>query len=172
MRKLKLFVATSLDNFIARPDGGVDWLFSNGDYGTSQFLSTIDTALIGRKTYDAMQKLGDGKTRTNGIKQFVFTHKAKRSKAPHVEYVSQNVKAFVEKLKSGDGKDIWLMGGGEFSVLLLNAGLVDEIILSIHPILLGKGIALFKNMKSEVLLSPLKTVRYASGLIQISYQVV
>ena len=169
MRKVTLFIASSLDNFIARLDGGIDWLFSDGDYGYERFYDSIDTVLMGRKTYETAVRLGEG---FSGKECYVFTrfpeNDLKTAENIHLESDPPNL---VKRLRLAKGKDIFLEGGGETISAFLNDGLIDEIVLSVHPIILGGGIPLFNNVKKEVKLQLMNSTRYQSGLVQLHYQV-
>ena len=171
MRKIKLFIASSLDCFIARKDGGIDWLFTDADYGFSRFYDSVDTILVGRKTYD--QSLTFDEYPYRGKMVYVFTHKASGTadNGKDVKYVEGNIPDFVTSLIKSEGKDIWLLGGGEIVSILLNAELVDEIILSIHPIILGEGIPLLPKVKKQVNLKLENSISFESGLTQLSYKV-
>lgn len=182
MRKVKYFVANSLDNFIARPDGGVEWLFNDGtDYGMSEFFRSIDCLLLGRKTYEiAMQhKQPQRKSRkakkkasfSGGMKSYVFSRTLKAEPEDDFTVVSKNAGAFVRKLKKEPGKDIWLMGGGELAGSLLSEGVVDEIGLNIHPVLLGKGIPFFQGVQLQLNLELLSTKAHQNGCVQVEYRV-
>ena len=171
MRKVKLFVANSLDNFIARPDGGVDWLFTDGDYGMRAFFKSVDTALMGRKTYDWALAHGGSPDVFKGMTQYVFSRARRgRGKTPEgVRFVSGDVRSFVETLRRADGKDIWLMGGGELTESFLRERLIDEFILTVHPTLLGAGLPLFRGEYPQTELKLLKCKTYKTGLVQLSY---
>jgi dihydrofolate reductase len=166
MKKIVLNIALSLDGYIAGPKGEFDWLFTDQDYGLKDFLSRIDTTLMGRKTYDLMMKMGGAYA---GMKNYVFTRKRTQEKKKKAVFVSEDITAFVKKLKSEKGKDIWLVGGAELARSFFEADLVDEMILSIHPILLGKGIPLFQKTgrRRDFELRHSKT--YSSGLVQLHY---
>ena len=163
MRKATLFIASSLDGYIAREDGSVDWLFSDADYGYSEFYGSIDTVVMGRKTYEKSLEFEERPFR--GKKVYVFSRSVKEK---GVEFVS-DVVGFMKKLVRSKGKDIWLVGGSEIVSIFLNEGLIDEIILSIHPVILGRGVPLFKNVQKEVWLKMQKSVSFDSGLVQIHY---
>ncbi|MCS4537632.1 MAG: dihydrofolate reductase family protein [Thaumarchaeota archaeon] len=163
MRKVRLFIASSLDGYIAREDGSVDWLFSDADYGYSEFYGSIDTVVMGRKTYEKSLEFEERPFR--GKKVHVFSRSAKKK---GVEFVS-DVVGFMKKLVRSKGKDIWLVGGSEIVSIFLNEGLIDEIILSIHPVILGRGITLFKKVQKDVWLKMQKSVSFDSGLVQIHY---
>ncbi len=174
MRKIKLYIASSLDSFIAGENGSIDWLFSDADYGYTEFYNSIDTIFVGRKTYE--QSLTFEEYPYKGKKVYVFTHNAERlkdKKASDVEYIDKDVPAFVRRFiqQPVSNSDIWLLGGGEIVSLFLNADLVDEIILSIHPIILGKGIPLFNEIEKVVKLRLVKSIPFESGLVQLHYTI-
>ena len=166
MRKIKLFIACSLDGFIAREDGRIDWLFT-GDYGYKEFYDSIDTALMGRKTYELALKLGETYKDKMVI---VFTTRKNLKKFANVGFVS-NVVEFTKKLKKSKGKDIWLVGGGEIVSLLLNNNLVDEMMIFMHPIILGKGIPLFKNINEDIKLKLVENFAFDDGLVKMHYRI-
>ena len=124
-RKIIVLVATSADGFIARPDGSVDWLdrpMPKGSYGMGAFYQSIDTILWGRKTYEValdFQKKGvPGSAFDTKIKNYVFTRSLPQSEAPEgVEILNEPVKAFAARLRKTNGKDIWMMGGGDYCVV-------------------------------------------------------
>jgi dihydrofolate reductase len=153
MRKIRLYIASSLDSYIASEDGSIDWLFSDADYGYAKFYDSIDTILVGRKTYDQSLKFDEYPYK--GKKVYVFTRRTERkmnNNAHDVEYIDQDIPGFTRHLirqSSVEKKDFWLLGGGELVSVLLNANLIDEIIVSVHPIILGKGILLFSNIKNR-----------------------
>jgi dihydrofolate reductase len=166
MRKVKLFIACSLDGYIAREDGSVDWLFSDQDYGFRSFLRSIDTMLMGRKTYEKALELGDDSHKSK--RWVVFTRKPGDDGRGLAEFVREPV-PFVRELLSGEGRDVWLVGGAQALSVLLEAGLVDELILFVHPIILGSGIPLFRKDGSRSLeLSG--TRRFGSGLVRLHYK--
>ena len=171
MRKVKLFIASSLDCYIAREDGSIDWLFTDDDYGYTKFYDSVDTIIVGRKSYD--QSLAFEEYPYKGKKVYVFTRKKvrKNNNEQDVEYIDTNIQDFVTSLTQSIGKDIWLIGGGEIVSVLLNAGLVDEIILSIHPIILGTGIPLLRDIQKEVNLKLENSLSFDSGLTQLYYKV-
>src|ERR1051325_10166314 len=143
MRKVIYSVANSLDNFIAREDGAVDWLFMDGDCGMREFFASIDTMLIGRKTYEfAMRHSPQPKAKTKkprrkpglgfGMESFVFSRTLKPEPDETVRVIAENAGEFVRHLKEQAGKDIWLMGGGELARSLFAEGVVDEVGLNLH----------------------------------------
>lgn len=185
MRKVKYFVANSLDGLIARPDGAVDWLFMDGtDYGMSEFFKSIDAMLLGRKTYEfalkyqKSSKSKSSKSRTaksknifGGISSYVFSRTLKDTPDDGAAIVSENAGEFVRELKRREGKDIWLMGGGELARSLFAENVVDEISLTIHPLLLGAGIPLFPEIGRQIDLELLNCKAHKNGCVQVSYRV-
>jgi len=168
MRKIKLFIASSMDGYIAKEDGSVNWLPENTDSGYDQFYNSIDTVLMGKKTYE--QILTFGKFPYKDKTSYVFTRNPnQKKKDENVEFVSK-VEEFTNKLISSSGKDIWLVGGSDIASTFLNNKFVDELILSVIPLVLGKGIPLFKNIKEEIKLELIKTTEYTK-LIELSYKV-
>ncbi|MEM6842767.1 MAG: dihydrofolate reductase family protein [Bacteroidota bacterium] len=141
MRKIILYSAMSLDGFIARPDGEIDWLFDDQDYGYSEFLQRIDTTLMGNRTYQQILTFGDFPytDKTN----YVFTRSVTVQDDGRVQFVYSDLVNLVTELKQQLGRDIWLIGGRQINTVLLNAELIDEMILSVHPTVLGSGVPLF-----------------------------
>jgi dihydrofolate reductase len=183
MRKVKYFVANSLDNFIARPDGAVEWLFMDGtDYGMGEFFASIDTILMGRKTYEfalahspqPKRKIKKAKPRSASkpsMSSYVFSRTLNPEEHEEANIISENAGAFVRNLKSEEGKDIWLMGGGELASSLFAENLVDEISLNVHPVLLGRGIPLFPDIGKQIDLELLDCKAHQNGCVQLSYRV-
>ena len=172
MRKVILYIATSLDGYIARENGDIDWLFTDSedhDYGYSELYNSIDTTLIGNSTYEQILTFGEfpypGKT------NYVFTSNKKAKPHPSVKMIHLDIGKFVRKLKSENGKNIWLVGGGQINTVLLNANLIDELIISVHPIMLGNGIPLFEKHNGQSDLTLIKSCPYPNGLIQMTYKI-
>lgn len=166
MRKLILYIASSLDSYIARNSGDVDWLFTDQDYGYTDFLARIDTVLMGRNTYEKILTFGEYPYQaTQG---FVFSQTPKNNDN-NVEFVSTNLEPFIQNLKSLTGKDIWLVGGGQIIQLCLQNNLIDEFIISLHPIVLGDGIPLFPAPLTTKTLSLQHCKTFETGLVQLTY---
>jgi dihydrofolate reductase len=179
-RKIIVYIATSADGFIARPDGDVDWLNRRPDtidYGMTEFYPTIDTILWGRKTYD----WGLAYARKTGMKggifdtklaNYVFSRKPPKQAAPGVEFVSEPVKDFAQRLRATPGKHIWMMGGGGLIASFLDAGEIDEFDIHMMPTFIGEGIPLMAPRHRDVPLL-LDSVRgYPDGVVRLRYQVV
>ena len=170
MRKVKLSVATSLDNYIARPDGGYDWILHGQEHGLAEFFSTVDVALIGRKTHDLMVKAGS--PCFPGMKNYVFSRTKTGRGEGGVEFVSADPKTFLEALRRKSGKDIWLAGGGELALSFLQQRLVDELILAMQPILLGDGLPLFAGEFPEAKLRLAQCQKYSNGVVHLTYEII
>ncbi len=148
MRKVILGVGASLDLYIARENGAVDWLSMDWDFDWMEFFKTIDVVLMGRKTLEkGVEMSADNKSNPyKGIATYVFSRNWKEGKIEGVELITGHLKDFVDGLKSKSGKNIWLCGGGELAKSFLNEDLADEIHIGITPILLGEGIPLFPDL--------------------------
>lgn len=166
-RKIILYIATSLDGYIARQNGGIDWLFSDQEYGYTDFYKTVDTTLMGRKTYE--QLLGFGKFPYIETQNFVFS-KNRTGHDEYITYINEHISDFMEELRAHDGKDIWLVGGGELINYFHRKQLIDTYILSIHPVLIGRGIPLFYQSYKETRLELTGTKTYSTGLVQVTYE--
>jgi dihydrofolate reductase len=170
MRKVTFRVANSLDNYIARKDGSVDWILRSEDTDSSlaAFWETIDTVLWGRKTYELVK----GRMPAyKGVKNYVFSHTMKESADKGVEIINGDAIEFVRNMKNQEGKDIFVMGGGELAKSLFEGALIDEVGMNIHPILLGSGIPLFHEMKDQINLALLECKSLKNGCVLISYRV-
>jgi dihydrofolate reductase len=174
MRKVTFGGAPSLDGYFARKDDAVDWLMWSDEASRimSAYWKTIDTVVMGRKTYDVGKKMHKGKGDLYpGLKTYVFSRRLKPGKEGAVEIVSSDPVKFVQKLKAGPGKDICVMGGGEFANSLFRGGVIDEIGFAIHPVLLGSGIPLFLEMKKQIDLELLECKCFKNGCVYVSYRV-
>ena len=169
MRKVVLFVAVSLDGYIEGPNGEYDWCFTDQDYGMSAFFERVDSMFIGRKSYELMLTMGDDAIPgLPQLKEYVFSTTLNQVK-PGAILVSDDIEAQVRRIKNEPGKDIWLFGGASLTTSLMNAGLIDEFWLSVHPIILGSGKALFSNISNRIPLKLLDTKTYSSGLVAVTY---
>lgn len=174
MRKITFGGANSLDNYIARKDDAVDWLMWTDEVIeiTAKFWKTIDTVLMGRKTYEVALRQSKGKANPYpGIKSYVFSRTLRSGKDKGVEIVSEGAAAFVKDLKNQEGKDICVMGGGEFAKSLFEADLIDEVGFNVHPVLLGSGIPLFHEMKQQINLELIECRTLKNGCVCLTYRV-
>lgn len=167
MCKVILYIATSLDGYLAGPNHELDWLYHDADYGYTEFYDSIDITLMGNETYRQVLTFGDFPYKEK--ENFVFTRNTGLKDDKNVKYISADIPEFVEKLKNDNGKDIWLIGGGQINSLLLKEDLIDEIINSVHPLLLGKGIPLFPGTENLKSFRMTKYKEYPSGLAQLYY---
>ncbi|MFD2512934.1 dihydrofolate reductase family protein [Pontibacter locisalis] len=174
MKKVTLYIAASLDGFIARPNGDTSWLHDKSftlpgeDFGYSTFLQGVDTTLMGNSTYKAI--LGfDIPFPYPDKKNYVFS-RSYHEDTEHVQFVQEQAVEFVQQLKQQTGKGIWLIGGGQINTLLLNEGLVDEIILTYVPVILGSGITLFAHGVQEKKLRVVNSLNFSNGFVQLVMQ--
>jgi dihydrofolate reductase len=178
-RKIIVYIATSADGYIARPDGDVEWLNrrpSTVDYGMRAFYRTIDTILWGRKTYDWDLDYHKERGRTDGIfdtnvANYVFSRKPAERATLGVKFVSEPVKAFAQVLRATAGKHIWMMGGGQLIASFLDAGEIDEFDIHVIPTLIGDGIPLVAPRHRDVPLSLRSAKKYPDGVVRLRYQV-
>ena len=166
MTKIMVYIALSLDGYVAREDGSVDWLPETAESGYDTFYKSVDTVIMGKTTYDQVLTFGEYPYKDK--KSFVFTRN-NQNKDENVEFVS-DVEKFVKDGFPGAGENIWLVGGAQIITSFLKQGAVDEIIISVIPVLLGKGIPLFKNIENETKLEFVKTEKYGQ-LVDLYYKV-
>ena len=178
MRKIIVYIATSADGYIARPDGNVDWLNrprAAGDYGIRAFYRSIDTILWGRKTYDValeFQKQGiKGAAFDPKVKNYIFSHHPPSSAAPPVEFVTEAIPAFARRLRATPGKDIWMMGGAGLIASFLDENEIDDFIIHVIPTLIGEGIPLIAARRLDVPLQLRSCRRYSDGVVRLHYSV-
>lgn len=174
MRKIKLYIAVSLDGYIATPDGGVEWLdqfqiSENEDYGYKELYQSIDAVLMGGRTYRDIIGFGCEWPYKGKASYVVSRNEVHLTPAAEVHFITENIIYYVERLKKQEGKDIWLVGGGELVSMLINAELIDEMQLCYLPIVLGQGFALFPNKPKESVWKLISSKSFDSGAILISY---
>ncbi|AKF11585.1 dihydrofolate reductase family protein [Sandaracinus amylolyticus] len=171
MRKLKYHVAITLDGFLAHEDHTYEGFLNEGEHVDEFFDSfrTSDIVLMGRKTYDVGLRMGVTSPYPM-LRQYVFSRSLERSPDPAVELVRDDVVGCVRALKEEHGKDIWLCGGGELASALLEADLVDEIIVKLSPVVFGTGIPMFARPLQRAL-SLRSTKSYANGVQLLAYSV-
>ena len=171
-RGLVLFIASSLDGYIATKDESVEWLDNvegEGDNGFSEFYETVDTVLLGKKTYDWVMKQDIKEFPYKNKECYVFTRSSIED-TEDVTFINEDVTKFVDKLKSQDGNNIWLVGGGELLYSFIQEKLVDEIIITVAPTILGNGIPLFKEGDYQLDLS-LEGTRNFNQFVELHYVV-
>jgi dihydrofolate reductase len=178
-RKIIVYIATSADGFIARRDGSADWLERprpKGDYGMGAFYKSIDTILWGRKTCDMaldFQKKGvAGTAFDTRVKNYVFTRGPLASPAPAgVELVNEPIKAFATRLREKKGRDVWMMGGAGIIGSFLDAGEIDEFVISVIPTFIGEGIPLIAPGRRTVPLKLISCTKFMDGVVKLHYAV-
>jgi dihydrofolate reductase len=171
MRKIILSLAVSLDNLIEGPGGEYDWCFTDQDYGITELMNRIDTVFMGRKTYELMLTMNDvGIEGFSKLKNYVFSTRPEKIKDGAI-LIKDNIKEEVERIKKEDSKDIWLFGGAGLTASLINLGLVDELSIAVHPIILGKGTPLFTDIQNRVNLKLTDSKIYSTGLVSLTYQI-
>jgi dihydrofolate reductase len=179
MRKVTFGGAISLDNFIARADGAVDWIMWSDETGEimKEYWSGIDTIVMGRKTHDfAVQNAPKSKKKRSsdlygGIKTYVFSRTLPAGESNGAIILADDPGEFVRKLKKERGKEICVMGGGELAKTLFDAGVIDEIGFNIHPVLLGSGIPLYHSMKKQIDLELIESRPFKNGCVYVKYRV-
>jgi dihydrofolate reductase len=168
MRKLILGLAVSLDGFIEGPKGEYDWCFTDQDYGMSDFFKRIDAVFIGRKSYELALSAEGGSDWMPKMKEYVFSTTLKEVKKD-AALVAGNIENEVKRIKNEPGKDIWLFGGASLTASLMQLGLVDELSLAVHPIMLGSGKPWFSDLHKRVKLQLISSKEWNTGLVTLNY---
>lgn len=167
MPRIILYIATSLDGYIAKEDGSVEWLSSfDEDYGYEEFISSIDTIIMGSKTYQ--QVLTFGEWPYMGLKTFVFTNQ-KLINDNKVEFISGSIAKAITRIKKQSTKNIWLVGGGNLITEFVKLQLIDKYQIFIMPLFLGAGIPI---LQKSVEMNPLKFTKsksYKSGVVELQF---
>lgn len=170
-RKVILYIAQSLDGYISKPNDDLSFLSKNEiageDYGYNEFSDTIDTVIMGRKTYDWI--LSQPVQFPYHDKEVYVITRNQKSDNGNIHFYSGNIKELIKELKSKPGKNIFAVGAAEIVDLLLSEQLIDEIQLFLFPILLSKGIAIFRNNKTEQNLKLLSSKEYGNGIVRLHY---
>ena len=174
MRKVILYIAVSIDNYIANPEGDTSWLhdpeyiIDKEDFSYGEFVKSIDTTLMGHTTYKVITGF-DGPFPYTDKTNYVFTRSAKANDE-YAVFIDNDIPEFVNSLKNVEGKDIWLIGGGQINTLLLEKGLIDEFIFTQIPIVLGSGLPLFTNTKQSFPFLLKDSKSYKNGFVQLTYK--
>lgn len=173
MRKVILYIATSLDGYIAREDGKVDWLSGDGsdpssDYGYEKFYETVDTVIMGRTSYDQIiDELSPDKWVYEDKDSYVVTTK-QHNEDKNVKFITEDVCDFIKELKGIPGENIWIVGGSKLVDTLMKKNLIDEYIITVIPTILGNGMSLFKGNNPEIKLRLKETSAY-NGAVMMHY---
>lgn len=167
MRPLVCFIATSLDGYIAGPAGEIDWLFTDQDYGYTRFYATVDTVVMGRKTYDLCLTFEEYPY--PDIPNYVWS-RTRRGKDEHTTFVSGDIAECLKGLKQQEGKTIWLVGGSALVGEAIRHDLLDELIVSVHPLVLGDGVPLFPHGLPKTQFQLIQSEPFSTGLVQLTYR--
>jgi dihydrofolate reductase len=170
VRKVILGLGISLDGYIARPDGSVDFLFMPKDYSMAPFFATVDAAIMGRKTFEAALKMGGGSMGESSMVTYVMSRTLPPGERNGVQVVKQSPAALVRRIRAKPGKHIWLMGGGELARDFLREDLVDELYLGLVPVLIGEGIPLFPAGFPQREFALVENNTYSRGMIELKYR--
>ncbi len=174
MRKIKLYIAMSLDGYVADKDGGVSFLGGDGsdeqNFGSyPEFIETIDTVILGYNTYhQIVTELSPNEWAYKGKTSYVLTHKD-ISNEDEIIFTDENIEELTEKLKQSIGKDIWVCGGANIVMQFHKLGLIDEYVLSLIPTILGSGTRLFDDIDFEQKLK-LKSTKTYNGIVDVVYE--
>jgi len=176
MSKTILYIATSLDNKIARKDGSLDWLHAipnpnQIDHGYNQFLSTIGTCIMGKNTYQEILGFGVDWPYLAINSYVVTTDKDFKSSTPNTFIVSNNLTQLISDLKQKKEKDIWLIGGGKLIAAFMERNLLDRMILTLIPNIIGEGISLFPEIAKESKWTLTNVERFETGLVNLTYDI-
>lgn len=171
-RKVVLYIATSLDGYIAQPNDDLSFLSivaqEGQDYGYADFVKTVDAVIVGRKTYDKVLSMGYDFPHAD--KDAYIITRTPRPSIGSVKFYTGELRTLVKKLKSEKGKTIYCDGGAEIVHELLKENLIDEFIISIIPILVGNGTQLFKDQRPEQVLELIGVKTFDTGLTQLHYK--
>ncbi|MDD9980945.1 MAG: dihydrofolate reductase family protein [Gammaproteobacteria bacterium] len=172
MRQVCYSVAMSLDGYIAGPNGEFDWIVMDPEVDFSGHAARFDTHLVGRKSFEAMQRMGGAPPAQSGVREIVFSRTLDPAHHPKIALEADAVRV-VRELRERPGKDIWLFGGGELFRSLLAAGLVDRVEVGIIPVLLGGGIPLLPSPAERAVLKLISHEVYEkTGTLGLEYEVV
>lgn len=168
-RNTVLYIASSLDGYIATKEDSLEWLFKvegEGDNGYTEFYETVDTILMGKRTYDwIIQEMEEFPYKNKEC--YVFSRSSYED-TENVKFIHEDIKSFVNKLKNKDGNNIWVVGGGELLHSFIQENLVDEFIITLAPTIIGNGIPLFKEGNYQLELS-LKGIKRFNQFVELSY---
>lgn len=170
-RRVVLYIAMSVDGFVAKEDGDIGFLSfvaePGEDYGYGEFVKSVDTVIMGRKTYDKVLTFGI-EFPHRGRKCYVLS-RTRSGADEHIEFFGGAIEELIGTIRMADGKDIFIDGGAEVVHAMMTRNLIDRYIISIIPTFLGGGIRLFKQGRPEHKVRLVHSVAYPSGLVQLWY---
>jgi len=171
-RNVVVFIAMSLDGYIAKSDGDISFLSAvekdGEDYGYSEFIKSVDTVIMGRKTFDHVFEMGFDNPHPD--KEVYILSRSEQYDNGLTKYFKGSLQGLVADLKGSPGKNIYCDGGAEVINALLSENLIDELIISIIPVMLGDGISLFKSGRPDNEMELINTRHYDKGLVQLHYK--
>jgi dihydrofolate reductase len=175
MGKIKLFIAVTIDGFIAREDGSIGWLDDmenpdGSDHGYKKFYETIGTVVIGRKTYEQIIGFGLSWPYADSKSLVITRNKDYKTSTENTGIITEIDTRLIETLRLKEGKDVWLVGGGEIITQFIKERAIDEMILSIVPRMLGRGIRLFHEDSMDTLFELVDSESFATGIVNLSYR--
>lgn len=174
MKKVILFIAMSLDGYIAKRDGCVDWLqgqelHKDDMKSYESFIKNIDTVVLGWNTYEQVRyELSPDEWMYKDLKSYVMTHR-EVTDSENISFINQDVCEFIKEIKQDRGKDIWICGGANIIQPLIKNKVIDRFHISIIPTILGDGISLFETLSKELPLKLIKTQSY-NGITDVLYE--
>lgn len=166
MRKIIYNLAVTLDGFIEGPNGEFDWCFEDQDYGMTDFFHSIDTIFLGKASYELLLRMDENSFKDK--KRIVFSRTLEAVREGWT-LVNDDLKSNVERIKKEKGKHIWLFGGASLATSFLEEDLIDELMLAVHPILLGSGKRFFLDFEKRKPLKFQESKNFSSGLVQLIY---
>ncbi|KAL5590322.1 hypothetical protein FOBRF1_013879 [Fusarium oxysporum] len=174
MPRLRYNVAASLDGYIASPDGLTTWIIEDPTIDFPALYAEFDYFIMGRKTYQVMQSFGADNPLSKRPKESVIvaSRTMNQDHFPDVTVIQENVLDYIRRLKTNDGKDIWLMGGGQLASQCLQAQLVDTVEIAVMPTLLGTGINLISSIPQNIKLHLSSSTSLGSGILMTQYKVI
>lgn len=174
MPRLRYNVAASLDGYIASPDGSTTWIIEDPTIDFPALYAEFDYFIMGRKTYQVMQSFGANNPLSKRPKESVIvaSRTMNQHHFPDVTVIQGNVLDYIRRLKTNDGKDIWLMGGGQLAAQCLEAQLVDTVEIAVMPTLLGTGINLISSIPQSIKLHLSSSTSLGSGILMTQYKVI
>lgn len=175
MPQVILYIAASLDGYIAKPDGNIDWLTSwpnplGLDYGYNDLLKRIGSIVMGRKTYDEVLGFGIEWPYAEFDTYVISTNANHQLSTTRTQVVNSDIEGLIAQLKDHSEKDIWLVGGGQLVTTFMNHNLIDKMILTLVPIVLGDGIQLFPNHPKETQWKLANVETFDTGLVSLTYE--
>jgi len=175
MSNCKLFIASTLDGFIAREDGSLDWLDEIGskeqtDAGYHDFITTIDTVVIGRTTYEEILSFGIDWPYQDHNTIVISSQIDYKITTPKTSVINKINKSTIQQIKDSSKKDVWIIGGGQIITEFINNSAISEITTTIIPIILGKGIKLLPNNPKETKLTLINAQSFDSGMVNLTYK--